>query len=152
MQVLDVRGFEYHTGPTIKANPTLLHAYHRLMTHINETYKWMIDEGASVEDAREILPHGILTNITMTDSLRSYANLFATRISPRNLGMFRDLCVQMRDAIVEVHPWAELFLRRTFDVAAEELENNLKALPITDELGAPKNTMLKLVDQMKRRA
>jgi thymidylate synthase ThyX len=152
MQVLDVRGFEYHTGPTIKANPVLLARYVEFMEYANETYKWLIDEGASVEDAREILPHGILTNITMTDSLRSYANLFATRISPRNLGMFRDLCVEMRDAILEAHPWADLFLRRTFDLAAEELENRIKVLPLPDDLGADKNVMLKYVDQMKRMA
>jgi thymidylate synthase ThyX len=121
------------------------------MDRINETYKFLIDHGSSVEDARELLPHGILTNICMETSLRTLVDLFHARISPRNLGMFRDLCVMMRDEVLRVHPWAHLFLDRTLDRALAELDEMLRQLPGGVDPESDKFRMLKLVDQIRRK-
>lgn len=152
MQILDVRGFEYHTGPTIKSDESRMIQYQETMEDINDTYKNLIDNGASVEDARELLPHGILTNICMETSLRTLVDLFHARISPRNLGMFRDLCVLMRAEVLRVHPWAHLFLDRTLDRATEELDAMILTLPGGTDPTSDKYKMLKLVDQIRRKA
>jgi thymidylate synthase ThyX len=151
MQILDVRGFEYHTGPTIAGAPHLRLEYDDVMQRINQGYEWLIDNDSSVEDARELLPHGILTNICMETSLRTLVDLFHARISPRNLGMFRDLCVMMRDEVLRVHPWAHLFLDRTLDRALAELDEMLRQLPGGVDPESDKFRMLKLVDQIRRK-
>jgi hypothetical protein len=150
MQILDMTGFTYHVGPSVQDNSDALGIYEEHMRATNSVYAALIKMGVSVEDARELLPHGIHTNITMTDSLRSYINLFHTRISPRNLGMFSELCRMMRDAITDVHPWSKLFLDRTFDKAAEELDTLVRKEPGGTDPTTDKYKKLKLIDQMRR--
>lgn len=153
MQILDVRGFEYRMGPTIEKNGIRNHVYNDLMHKINETYKWLIDDGATVEDARDLLPHGIHTNIVVKANLRTLVDLFHTRISPRNLGEFRTVAEEMRRTVLEVHPWSYLFLDRTTDRAMEELDRMIRdhAPGGAMEPGTPMNAMLKLVDQLRRK-
>lgn len=153
MQILDVRGFEYRIGPTIADHDERTNTFVRVMTMINSAYKALIDDGASVEDARDLLPHGIHTNIVVKANLRTLIDLFHTRISPRNLGEFRLVAEEMRRAVLGVHPWAHLFLDRTVDRAMEELDRMIRECCPGGamEPGTPMNAMLKLVDQLRRK-
>jgi hypothetical protein len=56
---------------------------------------------------------------------------------------------EMRDAVLRVHPWASLFLDRTADRAAADLDALLKFAVADDQLRA---AALKLVDQLRARS
>lgn len=150
MQILDMTGFTYHKGPTLSGD--LGRMYDDAMGYVNDTYSHLIKEGVSTEDARDLLPNGIHTNILVKANLRTFIDIFHTRISPRNLGQYRDLAVAMRDEILRAHPWSELFLRRTRDKAMEELDEMIKALPLDDDVAGVKFKLLKLVDQVRRKS
>jgi thymidylate synthase (FAD) len=152
MQILDVRGFGYEVGPSLEKNAQAAKLYVSCMEDINETYKTLVDMGVDIEDARGVLPTHIHTNIVMKASLRTYVDLFHSRISPRNYGAIANLCRMMRDKILEVHPWARVFLDRDVDHAMEELDQLVKALPMDNDPGGDKFKILKLVDQIRRKS
>jgi flavin-dependent thymidylate synthase len=154
MQILDMSGFSYHEGPSIlnHEDHEVRGVYRGAMACINEWYKDLLESGVKTEDARELLPNGIHTNILAKANLRTFVDMFHTRISPRNLGMYRDVCLAMREQILDVHPWAKFFLARTVDKAMEELDEMIKALPLDDDVAGTKFKMLKLVDQIRRRS
>lgn len=113
-----------------------------------ETYDAMLAAQATVEQARGILPQNVLTNILARFDLRALVDVIHQRVSPRNLGEFRDAAMAMRDAVLEVHPWAAVFLERTQDKAMEELDGMISAAHTTDQ--DMRNRMHKLVDQIRR--
>jgi flavin-dependent thymidylate synthase len=132
MQVLDMSqgpGWEYHIGPTIENNPEALELYVGTMEIIADSYKKLIAMGVKIEDARELLPLGILTNITMKMNLRGLCDMIRKRASPRNVSEFADVLRQMRELMISVHPWCKLFLYRTEDVVAAEMYQMLDKIP-----------------------
>ena len=58
----------------------------------------------------------------------------------------------MPNKILEVHPWAKVFLDRDVDKAMEELDALVKELPMDNHPGGPKFQILKLVDQIRRKS
>jgi flavin-dependent thymidylate synthase len=89
-------------------NADMCAKYHNTMEHIHTAYKLMIEEeGVSVEDARGILPTNILTDISMKINLRALNTMMNTRLCIRTQGEFRDVALQIRNLVLEVHPWAE---------------------------------------------
>jgi len=110
MRMLDVSDFEYITGPTLEFDSQASRLYHDMMATINATYQELMELGIPAEDARGILPTNICTNIMVKYNLRTLAELIASRSSPRTQGEFREVMGAMYDAVIEVHPWAVLFL------------------------------------------
>jgi hypothetical protein len=53
----------------------------------------------------------------------------------------------MKAEIMRVHPWASLFLSRSADASAQELEKEVLALEIPQE---KKTEIVKLIDQMRQ--
>lgn len=145
MRVLDVNGWEYGTGPTIK-DGDLSVIYDATMSTIAKSYDDLIARGAAIEDARGVLPTNILTNIVMSCNLRNFVELFQKRSSPRVQGEYREVLQAMREAVMYVYPWATLFLDRTFDRAAADLDVEINDLPVSEE---QKTKMRKLVDQLR---
>lgn len=115
---------------------------------IRQAYDRLIEIGATVEEARGLLPHAIHTNIVAQYNLRTLVDLFHTRISPRNLGEFREVAEAMRAEVLKVHPWAKVFLARTTDAAMADMDDELIDLRRREPEKATK--MLKLVDQLRR--
>jgi flavin-dependent thymidylate synthase len=154
MQILDVGDFEYKVGKTVEADPEALSKYRVLMREVAHYYQWAVRQrGLKIADVREVLPTGILTNIVMKGNLRTFVDLFHSRISPRNLDDFRDLCVAMREEMIRVHPWSTLFHDRTVDRATEELDKIIRQQMPGEAMtpGTPMNKALKLVDQIRRK-
>lgn len=162
MRVLDVsqgKGWDYATGPSINSEPSITgeekiraQAYHNLMEEIAITYKNLIKWGASIEDARGVLPTNILTNIVMKINMRNFVELIYKRSGPRVQGEYREVLRQMQVVVKEVHPWMQLFIDRTFDRAAADLDKEIANVgeQLTPEGAADKrNRMVKLVDQMR---
>jgi thymidylate synthase ThyX len=70
-------------------------------------YGNLIEEGVQVQDARNILPTGIETSITMGTNLRELMHMAETRLCKRTQGEYQEVFKAMKAAIVDVHPYFE---------------------------------------------
>ena len=153
MRVLDVSGWGYGTGPTIETDEDRKQRYDDAMHTIAEAYDELVADGAAIEDARGILPTNILTNIVAKFDLRTISDTARKRASTRTQGEYRLVMDAMKSEIIRVHPWADMFLNRTFDKAAAELESRITAIcnghRIPDTM---RINLIKLIDQMRATA
>jgi len=153
MRVLDVDGWDYLVGPSIEGDKIKQNAYDFGMVSIDEAYRFLISNGAKIEDARGILPTNILTNIVAKFDLRTFSDTQRKRASSRTQGEYRSVMDAMRAEVIRVHPWASMFLERTFDKAAAELEANIVAICDTNSFPSEaKIQLVKLIDQMRMTA
>lgn len=147
MRVLNVKGWNYATGPSIKEKEHLKSVYDKMMKQIATTYDALIQQGSLVEDARGILPTNIETNIVAKCNMRTFVELVRKRSSPRTQDEYRQVLDAMKESVRAVHPWIDLFIERTFDKAAKELCDELNSLPEIPDVTATR--LIKLVDQMR---
>jgi flavin-dependent thymidylate synthase len=145
MRVLNVKGWDYGTGPTIDDSPERKERYKKAMGDIAEAYDDLIAMGAKIEDARGVLPTNITTNILMSCSMRTFVEMVRKRSSPRTQGEYRDVLNLMQQRVIEVHPWCSLFTERTFDTSAKDLDKEIAEISDNDK----RIRMMKLVDQMR---
>jgi len=145
MRVLDMQGWEYATGPSITSEPHLTRAYDSAMINANWAYRWLVSNGAAIEDARGVLPTNILTNIVAKCNMRTFVELVRKRSSPRVQGEYRNVLLAMQDAVKQVHPWISMFIERDFERAAKDLDEEIASIEDRDKA----TRMLKLVDQMR---
>lgn len=146
MRVLDVSqgpGWNYLAGPSLEGDASTI--YKNTMKNIGDAYKLLVENGAKIEDARGILPTNILTNIVMKIDMRNFVELVHKRSSPRVQGEYRDVLEAMKGAVLEVHPWVAIFIDRTFDQAALDLDDEIAEI----EDGDKRTRMMKLVDQLR---
>lgn len=149
MRVLEMEGWTYGVGPTIEESETRTERYKDTMREIAAAYDELIEDGAKIEDARGVLPTNIHTNIVAKFSLRTLSEVARKRASSRTQGEYREVMGLMLAAVIDVHPWARLFLERTFDVAAGELEDKIRRFVPE---GSKQIEMIKLIDQMRASA
>lgn len=128
MRVLDVAGFDYVTGPTIKNDEELRNIYNDAMAFIDHSYRLLIERGASIEDARGVLPTNIATNITAKYNLRTLSELARKRASARVQEEFRVVLASMVARVLEVHPWAVHFLSSKKQKAIKEAHDMISGL------------------------
>ncbi len=145
MRVLNVEGWNYATGPTIAERPILKSQYDAEMVAIADIYEELIASGAAIEDARGILPTNILTNIVMKLNMRNFVDLVRKRSSPRVQGEYRAVLEAMKREVMDIHPWTSLFVDRTFERAAKDLDAEIAAMEDREQA----TRMLKLVDQLR---
>jgi flavin-dependent thymidylate synthase len=146
MRVLDVSGFTYETGPTIRNDAVLSDCYEKHMRATQDCYSELIDDGAAIEDARGVLPTNIHTNIVVSFNLRTIAETLSKRASIRTQGEYRDFLEMLAGEVFAVHPWAKSFIRnRKLDAA-----NKLESLILSEFEGTDKCTdYIKLVDILR---
>lgn len=145
MRVLNVNGWDYETGPTIKEDADRERNYTYAMNRIADAYDELIESGAAIEDARGVLPTNILTNIIAKCNMRTFVELVRKRSSPRVQGEYRDVLQAMQEAVRAVHPWIDKFIDRTFERAAKDLDAEIASMEDKEKA----TRMLKLVDQMR---
>lgn len=75
------------------------------------TYESMQKRGVPNQDARYVLPEGTLTNIIVGSDLRTLSHTAEVRLCTRTQGEYQDVFRAMRQAVIEVHPWAEIFIQ-----------------------------------------
>jgi flavin-dependent thymidylate synthase len=150
MRVLDVGGWDYLTGPSLEGEAA--DVYHSCMGQVAAAYDLMVHKGAKIEDARGILPTNILTNIVIGKNLRTFADTQRKRASSRTQGEYRDVMAAMRAEVLRVHPWTEMFLNRTFDKAAAELEQEIILLAQEGVSEPDRTRLIKIIDQMRATA
>ncbi len=115
--------FGYETGPSISEHQALRTEYNLCMNMIQHSYDWLIEHGASVEDARGVLPTNIHTNIIAQFNLRALSDLVRKRWTARVQSEYRSVVVGMVEAVLAVHPWASAFLIPDKVAVAKELED-----------------------------
>ena len=145
MRVTSMDDFDYVIGPSLKDGAAA--DYHACMAMISEYYDVILEQGGAIEDARGILPTNICTNIVAQFNLRTLSDMVKSRSGGRTQGEYRDVVKLMADAILDVHPWAHLFLfpkgRGYFD-ELEQFANSGK-------LGNQDRTkLLKIIDKMRK--
>lgn len=152
MRVLNVDGFTHEVGPSIELDPDMKSAYNEFMNQINDFYNWLIECGAKIEDARGVLPTNIHTNIVCKFNLRTLAEMAQKRSSPRTQGEYRKILDEMISSVLEVHPWAQMFLRNRKVDAAKMLDDFIAMVfePGKDGLSANKIDLLKAVDILRQ--
>lgn len=76
-----------------------------------ETYNLLVELGMPRQDARGVIPTNVLTNIIMKVDLRSLHQMAEVRLCTRTQGEYQDVFREMRQRVIEVHPWAEDFIQ-----------------------------------------
>jgi len=152
MRVLDVStgpGWDYATGPSIDEKSGLRANYHATMKYVADAYKWLIRDGAKVEDARGVLPTNILTNIVGKCNMRTLVELVRKRSSPRTQDEYRLVLDAMKASVRQVHPWIDLFINREVDQVIADLQKCLDGSLDQGLSFTYHNDMTKLLDQLR---
>lgn len=147
MRVLNVDGWRHLTGPSIAKNHDLQDIYDCGMADIADRYVWLINSGAAIEDARGILPTNIETNIVMKCNMRTLVEMVRKRSSSRTQGEYRDVLDAIKAAVLEVHPWIDMFISREKDKVIAELE---KAIIDSGADNTQRISMIKLLDELRK--
>lgn len=75
------------------------------------TYEKLMKLDVPMESARAVLPTATYTNIIAKFNLRSLSDMAKLRLCTRTQGEHQEVFRRMRNEIINVHPWADDFLR-----------------------------------------
>lgn len=155
MRMLDKKNFTYRTPPRL-LDPKLkseLERYEACMETIQASYDALIASGVAPEDARGVLPTNIHTNIIAKFNLRTLAEMAKSRVGARTQDEYREVMDLIIDRVIEVHPWAKMFLLPESGRHAKALEEAAAGLLRSGALTREAYTaMLKHVDAMRKGA
>lgn len=149
MRVVDMEGFSYIFTERNKTDPRAMEVLESTLNAIQYGYSRLRELGQAAEDARGILPTNVSTNIVCKFNLRTFCDLAKSRTGGRTQGEYIAVVNAMIDAVLEVHPWARMFLFNSHDrdyfaelerFAEEQFGGDLAA----------KGRLLKLVDKMRQ--
>lgn len=73
-------------------------------------YSDLVEAGFPVQDAREVLPTAIHTNIFVKANLRTLARMAEVRLCKRTQGQYQDVFKMMKALITNIHPYFEPML------------------------------------------
>lgn len=146
MRVLNMGEFDYVYSSTLsEAGRQRVNA---VLEAIKGTYATLINMGDSIEDARGILPTNIATNITAKINLRTLSDMARSRTGGRTQEEYRHVMDAMIEAVLAVHPWAEVFLYPKGRGFFDDLETFAR-----NHLGDwHRNALLKIIDKMRKAA
>ena len=159
MRVLQVsseeKPFDYVTGPTTNHlfNDKTGLRYAKVMAWLDDEYRQLIKEGATIEDARGILPTNIATNIIAKFDLRTLSEMATKRGSARTQGEYREVMAAMFAAVEVVHPWSLLFLRPKKHTVVDrlmEIAGKITALGYTSVSRNVSNELIKEAEILQR--
>ena len=91
-------------------NEALLFLMKTSYEEANRVYKGLLDEGVCPEQARMVLPQGMMTEFIETGSLAAYARLCKLRLGPDAQKEIQDVAQSVSDALSTVfpHTWSVL--------------------------------------------
>ena len=114
---------------------------------VKSLYGALREAGFPAEDARSILPTNIATNIVCKYNLRTLTELARSRTGGRTQDEYQDVVNAMIDAVVNVHPWTEVFFAPKGRDYFKEIEEFAKR-EFPDLL--KRGELLKIVDHMRK--
>lgn len=107
------------------------------VNNIDDSYKTLIEEGIPPQDARSILPTNTATNIIAKFDLRTLSDMAKKRLCTRTQGEYQEIFKAMKAAVVEVHPWADKFIRVYCSAVGVCQFPNYKECPIKPDIFNP---------------
>jgi flavin-dependent thymidylate synthase len=114
-RTVDMSGFDFiATGMLDRdtGDPIAAESYRNIMSKINEGYHSLVEDfHVPPQDARGVLPTNVATAIIGKFNLRTLSHMAALRLCTRTQGEYQNVFQEMRNRVIEVHPWAEPFLR-----------------------------------------
>ena len=87
--------------PSIKARGTAEEIYLNCIKYTINTYKQLIDLGIKKEDARYVLPNGVLTELILTGNFQAWRDFFKLRLDKHAQWEVRGITYALRDALVK---------------------------------------------------
>lgn len=118
-RVLNVSDFEV---VNTFEEPHLKGQFNCLTEEVMGGYKELIEDGATPQDARGILPMNVTCNLVAKYNLRAFVDLVKARESNRTQGEYRDIVMQMKKAVLEVWFWSFPFFEQSHKSAIRLLE------------------------------
>lgn len=85
--------------------------YDTAMADSFDAYKNLMRSGAHPQDARGVLPTNTYTSICAQFNLRSMHEMAKLRLCTRVQSEYQDVFREMKERVIEVHPWAEDFIQ-----------------------------------------
>ena len=122
-RVSDVRGTTFHRPADLKDEAQ----YKKALQASMDSYVSLVDSGEKLEDARGVLPMNVHCNLVAKYNLRTLADLLPARTSYRAQGEYNEVARQMKEAILEMWPWAEMFFRPRHEIANTILDELMAA-------------------------
>lgn len=149
-RVTDMTGMGWHNPMDPETNPNGYEAFEVAMQNaVLGSYAGMVEAGEKLEDARGVLPVNLHCNLIAKYNLRMLVDLVQKRESYRAQGEFNTVAREMREALIEMWPWAAMFLRPKNEMAkaaVEDLKASLRENVSEDVIGrsALHDIMIKL--------
>ena len=81
--------------PSVAASPEATQLFERLVEEARETYVQLKNLGVPKEDARYVLPGGIVSEIVLSANFREWRHVFEVRCHPRAHWEIRRVCLEM---------------------------------------------------------
>lgn len=111
--------------------------FEKIVTNIDLSYGVLIKKGVPPQDARGILPTNTATAIIAKFDLRTLSDMAKKRLCTRTQGEYQEIFKAMKAAVVEVHPWAEKFIRVYCSAVGVCQFANYKECPIKPQIFNP---------------
>ncbi len=148
-RVTDVSSMEIYCPDRIAQDKVKKGAYDACVGASLGSYKRMLADGFSAEDARGVLPMNITCNLVAKYNLRAFVDLMKTRTSLRAQGEYADVARAMKACVMGVWPWAKPFFADEHAVAIAMIEDVAKELSLTPGKG-PGWELAKAVDLLRK--
>lgn len=126
-RVTDMSKMGWH-NPYDENDPNWLRFEHAMVSAVQGEYSNLVNHGSKLEDARGVLPVNLHCNLIAKYNLRMLVDLCQKRESYRAQGEFNVVAREMREALVGMWPWAELFLRPKNEIAKAAVNDLKKSL------------------------
>ena len=106
-RTVDVSNAKWETPIKVEARDAEI--FDRGVTQALFAYRKMVANGASVQDARGVLPTNIHTSIITKMNLRTLSDLAEHRLCTRTQGEYQDVAREMIRLVHKVHHWTKEF-------------------------------------------
>lgn len=105
-RTVDVRENLVMMPERVALNSSAMNRWVRTVALLKKSYQYFIDaEKIPAQDARGILPTNLTTSIKAKFSLRTLHEMAKVRLCTRTQGEYQDVFREMRQLVIEVHPW-----------------------------------------------
>ena len=135
-RVTDMSSSSWHVPDRIASNEEVSDHYSSMMQEAMSNYRYLTQTcGAKLEDARGVLPVNLHCNLVAKYNLRMLVDLIHARTSYRAQDEFNELARKMREALVAMWPWAEIFLQPR-NAIAKDLVAELRSEIVQQQAGS----------------
>lgn len=94
----------YQIPKSIKNNDFIAKLFTEMNENIYSFYTAMIEQGIPKEDARYILPQGLLTDIVVSMNARAFIEQCEKRLCKKAQWEIREMFTQMKECIKDIYP------------------------------------------------